>query len=178
MMKKNLIIGLLILFLFSAYGFSGVKEFSKGSLFITPQVALYSYAPNFGASFEYAIDENIGIGASLMLAFWNQKIMGAKVSESLIIPSFDAYYHFTKIPVKMLDLFAGASLGFSIYSWSWNIAGDDWGGAASSGFYLTPFIGGRYYLNKKFAICLRLNVTAVGDWSGVGGLLGLTIRTK
>lgn len=177
-MKKTLITGLLVLFLFSVYGFSGTNEFSKGSTFLTPQVALYSYAPSFGASIEYGMTENIGIGGSLMLAFWNTKIMGSKISESLIIPSFDAYYHFTKIPVKMLDLFAGASLGFSIYSWSWDFAGDDWGGAASSGFYLTPFIGGRYYLNKKFAICLRLNITAFGDWSGVGGVLGVTIRLK
>lgn len=177
-MKEKLIIGSLILCLISLSGFSGEKEFSKGSMFITPQVALYSYAPNFGASLEIALTENIGIGGSVMFAFWSEKILGVKISESLIIPSVDAYYHFTKLAVQKLDLFVGASLGFSIYSWSWDFAGDDWRDAGSSGFYLTPFFGGRYYLNDKFAICLRLNATALGDWAGIGGVLGVTIRLK
>jgi hypothetical protein len=178
MMKKKLIMGLLVLCLFSLYGFSGEKEFSKGSVFITPQVALYTYAPNFGASLEIALTENIGIGGSIMFALWSEKNLGVKISESLITPSVDAYYHFTKIAVKKLDLFAGASLGFSIYSWSRDFAGDDWGDVGSSGLYLTPFVGGRYYLNKKFAVCLRLNVTAIGDWAGIGSVLGVTIKVK
>ena len=156
--------------------FAGEKEFGKGQLFLTPQAAYYSYAPNLGVSVEYALTENIGIGGSLMFAFWSAEAFDVKISESLITPSLEAYYHFTEIAAKKLDLFAGLSVGYSIYSYSWDISGYEWSDAGSSGLYLSPILGIRYYLTQKLAICLKSHFSALGDWSGIGGELGLTFR--
>lgn len=178
-MKKKLLIGLVVVCLFSIYGFSGTAEFSKGSIFITPQVALYSWATNFGVSLEYGMTENIGIGGTVMMAFWSENLgLWGKVSETMITPSIDAYYHFTSIDVEKLDLYAGLSLGYSIYSWSWDTPGMDWTDAGASELYLSPFLGARYFLTKKLAINLKFIYSALGDWGGAGGVIGLTIRTR
>ncbi len=174
-MKTRFIIVLSILFMVSS-AFAGEKEFGKGQLFLTPQFAYYSYAPNFGVSLEYGLTGNIGIGGSLMLAFWSDEAFDIKISESLITPSFDVYYHFTKVEVEKLDLFAGLSVGYSIYSYSFDIGGIEWSDAGSSGIYLSPVFGARYYLTPKLSISLRSHYSALGDWSGVGGELGLTFR--
>ena len=175
-MKSRTIIVVFVLLTVSL-ALAGEQKFSKGRLFLIPQFTYYSYAPNLGVSMEYSLTENIGIGASFMIAFWSTDL-GAlgKTSESLITPSLDAYYHFTKIGVKKIDLFAGLSLGYSIYSWSWDLAGSKWGEAGTSSFYLSPTLGVRYYLTQKLALCLKSHLSAIGDWAGIGGELGLSIN--
>ncbi len=134
-------------------------EFAKGKLYLTPQIGLNSWAIPFGANFEYAITENIGVGGTVMMWFWS----GA----SVILPSVDAAYHLTKLDVDKLDLFGGVGVGFAIYNAGGGIAG-------SSGIYISPFVAGRYWFSKNMAVSLRLNIGIIGDWSGVGGLLGVT----
>lgn len=174
-MKTRFIIVLSILVMVSS-AFAGEKKFGKGQLFLTPQFAYYSYAPNFGVSLEYGLTENIGVGGSLMLAFWSDDAFDIKISETLITPSFEVNYHFTKVEVEKLDLFAGLSVGYSIYSHSFDIWGMEWSDKGSSGIYLSPILGVRYYFTPKLAISLRSHYSALGDWSGAGGELGLTFR--
>ena len=135
-------------------------QFHKGDKFLTPQIGLNSYAVPFGANFEAAITENIGVGGTVMMWIWSHG--------TIIMPSVDGAYHFTKLGVDKLDLFAGASLGFAIFS-----AKGGYGG--SSGLYLSPFVAGRYWFFEKMAVSLRLNFSVIGDWTGVGGLLGVTL---
>lgn len=134
-------------------------QFHKGDKFLTPQIGLNSWAIPFGANFEYAVTENIGVGGTVMMWFWS----GA----SVILPSVDAAYHLTKLDVDKLDLFGGVGVGFAIYNAGGGIAG-------SSGIYISPFVAGRYWFSEKMAVSLRLNIGIIGDWSGVGGLLGVT----
>jgi hypothetical protein len=134
-------------------------EFKKGEMYLTPQIGLNSYAVPFGANFEYAMTENIGIGGTVMMWIWSQG--------TIIMPSVDGAYHFTRLDVDKLDLFAGASLGFAIFSAKGGYSG-------SSGLYLSPFVAGRYWFSEKMAVSLRLNFSVIGDWTGVGGLLGVT----
>jgi hypothetical protein len=101
-----------------------------------------------------------------------------KISQTMITPSVEGYYHFTTIDVDKLDIYAGLSLGYSIYSWSWDGPGGGWADAGSSDLYLSPFVGGRYFLNKKLAINLKFIYSAIGDWGGAGGVIGLTIRLR
>jgi hypothetical protein len=176
-MISRVIIVLFIVLMVSSV-FAGEKEFRKGQLFLTPQAAYYYYAPNLGVSVEYAVTENIGIGGSFMLASWSAEAFDVKISESLITPSLEAYYHFKKIAAKKLDLFAGLSVGYSIYSYSWDISGIEWIDAGSSGLYLSPILGIRYYLTSKLAISLRSHYSALGDWSGMGGELGLSFKVS
>ncbi len=179
MMKRKICIGLLILLVLSMYCFSGGKEFRTGAVFLSPQIAFNTWSPSMGVSLEVGISPNIGIGGTLMFSSWTENYMGlGKVSEMLITPAFDFYYHFTKIKLAKFDLFVGASMGFSIYSWSWDYEGNKWDDAAKSGIFLSPFLGARYYLAKKIAICLRLNSSLLGDWTGFGGLIGVTFRLK
>lgn len=181
MNMKNMISRVIIvLFIVSMVSsvFAGEKEFGKGQLFLTPQAAYYSYAPNLGVSVEYALTENIGIGGSIMLAFWSAGGGVNKFSESLITPSIDAYYHFIKVQVEKLDLFAGLSVGYSIYSLSVGIESTEYNDAGSSGIYLSPILGIRYYLTPKLALSLRSHYSALGDWSGMGGELGISFKVS
>jgi hypothetical protein len=140
---------------------SNSQVFLKGDMFLTPQIGINSYAVPFGANFEYAVTENIGVGGTVMLWFWS----GA----SVILPAVEGAYHFTQLKVEKLDLFAGAGVGFAVFN-----AGD--GVSGSSGLYLYPYVAGRYYLSEKIALSLRLNIGVIGDFTGVGGLLGVTFR--
>ena len=179
MKLKSLAIVVLILF-FASSLVAGEKEFKKGTWYLTPQVALYSYALNFGANLEMALTENIGVGGNLMLAFWSEDF-GAwgGLSQTLITPSVEVLYHFIKIPVAKLDVFAGASLGFSIYSYSWDVAGvGDDSGVGSSSLFLSPVAGARYWFSEKLAACLKVYFSAIGDFSSVGGVVGLTFILK
>lgn len=155
---------------------AGTKEFGKGSFFLTPQIGLNTYAVPLGLSIEYGITPNIGVGGTAMFWLWNDEFW----TNSLIALSADAAYHFTRIDVEKLDLFAGASLGFTIYSWSWKSGYDDWleGATGSSGLYLTPFLAARYFFSSKIAVCLKAHFSVLGSWSGVGGVLGVTIKLK
>jgi hypothetical protein len=136
-------------------------EFNKGEMYLTPQIGLNSYAIPFGASLEYAITENIGVGATAMAWIWSEG--------TLIVPEADAMYHFTQLQVEKLDLFGGVGVGFAIWSAKGGLGG-------SSGIYIDPFVAGRYWFSEKMAVSLRLNIGLIGDWTGVGGLLGVTFR--
>lgn len=137
--------------------------FHKGDKFLTPQIGINSTTIPFGASFEYGLTDNIGLGGTVMVWLWSD--LGFKAS--IIMPSVDAAYHFTKLNVEKLDLFAGASLGYAVFNSDWAFG--------ASGLSLDPFVAGRYWLSKKLAVSLKLNVGLIGDWSGVGALLGVTL---
>jgi hypothetical protein len=134
-------------------------QFHQGDKFLTPQIGLNSYTVPLGVNFESAITANIGVGGTVMMWVWSHG--------TIIMPSVDGAYHFTQLDADKLDLFAGASLGFAIFS-----AKEGYGG--SSGLYLSPFVAGRYWFSGKMAVSLRLNFSVVGDWKGLGGLLGVT----
>ena len=154
------------------------NEYREGALYFTPQVALYGFALNFGANLEYGLTDNIGLGGTIMFAFWSDNdFFGGRISQTLITPSAEAYYHFTQLDVDKLDLYTGAALGFSIYSFDWDIQGGD-DGMGTSGLFLSPVLGGRYYITPKIAASLKLYVSILGDWAGVGGVIGVTIVLK
>lgn len=135
-------------------------SFEKGNKFLAAQIGLYSGEIPFGANFEYAITENIGVGATLMMWFGS--------GYSVFMPSIDAAYHFTMLKVDKLDLFAGAGVGFAI------VGGDEISGTSS--LSLNPFIAGRYWFSEKLGVSLRINIGLIGDWTGVGSMLGVVFR--
>jgi hypothetical protein len=136
--------------------------FKKGNMFVTPQVGFNRWSVPFGASFEYAVTGNIGVGASLVAYFWS----GA----SVIVPTVDGTYHFTWLKVDKLDVYAGAAMGFAIYKSTLTLPG-------KSGLYFAPFTGARYWFSKKIAASLRVNFGLFGDyWNSPTGLAGVTFR--
>lgn len=172
-MKKALIL-VVTLALLSGLAVSGTKEFYKGSFTLTPQVGLNKYTIPFGLNAEYGLTPNISIGGTAMLWLWSDEW----ISQTIIALAAEALYHFTGLNAKSIDLFAGLALGYSIYSYSIDLAGWDLGGSGGSGLDLGLVVGGRYFFSPKLAVCLRLVSSFVGDWSGFGGQLGLTLRLK
>lgn len=135
-------------------------EFNKGEKYLTPQIGLYSGEIPFGVNFEYAMTENIGVGGTVMVWFGS--------GFHVIIPSVDAAYHFTMLEVEKLDLFAGVGVGFAI------VGGN--GISGSSGLSINPFIAGRYWFSEKLGVSLKVNIGLIGDWTGVGSMLGVVFR--
>jgi hypothetical protein len=165
--KKIILITLVVLLsaslLSAAYYKKPVKRnttlsFVKGDKFLTPEIGLYSGVIPFGASFEYAMTENIGIGATLMAWFGS--------GYSIFMPSAEAAYHFTMLEVEKLDLFAGVGVGFAI-------AGS---GGYTSGISINPFIAVRYWFSEKLGISFRSNIGLIGDYTGVFSLLGVVLK--
>ena len=173
--KLSLLLVLAICLSFSLTSLSA-EEFYKGTQIVTPVIGLNEFTIPFGANFEYGLTDNIGISGTGMVWIWSSEFW----TNSIYSISIDGAYHFTKINVDKLDLFAGAGIGFSIYSFSWKDAykGMLDGGAGSSGLYLEPFIGARYYVAPKIALFSRLYFDLIGDWTGFGAIIGASIRVK
>jgi len=171
-MKNKVILGLaLILALFTVSATAGTNEFSKGSIFITPQIGLNEWTIPFGVNAEYAITPNIGVGATVMVWLWSDSYW----SQSVISPMIEGAYHFTKINVDKLDLYAGAGLGFAVYSWKWKNGADGIGSDASSGIFVQPFVAARYYFSKSIAGMLKFG-WGLGNWGSYGATIGVTFR--
>jgi len=139
---------------------SDTATFLKGDLFVTPQIGLYGGSVPFGASVEYAMTENIGVGGTLMAWFGS--------GWSVFMPAAEAAYHFTMLEVEKLDLFAGVGVGFAV------VGGG--GITGSSGISINPFVAGRYYFSDKMGVSLKINMGLIGDWTGVGSMLGVVFR--
>lgn len=173
-MKKKILcttVMLAVLFIgVQAQGSSDYPHFMKGSKFLSPQVGLNSWAIPFGASIEYGMTENIGIGVSVLLTFWGDD-WG---SSTLIIPVAEAFYHFTKMAVNKLDLFAGAGIGFGIYSYK-SKDNNDIAGSGTSEIMILPTAGARYWLSNKLALYLKVYFSVTGGWSGLSGIAGVSL---
>jgi hypothetical protein len=89
----------------------------------------------------------------------------------------EADYHFTQLKLDKIDLFAGAALGYTIYSFSSKEAGFT-GSLGSSGIDLGIVLGGRYFFSDKIAVSLRTNGSFIGGWAGFGGAVGVTFKLK
>ncbi|MEN8154398.1 MAG: hypothetical protein ABFR75_10285 [Acidobacteriota bacterium] len=163
-MRSKILIFVLSLILVSAFTFSA-DNFEKGGKYLTPQIGLNSYAIPFGASFGVGITDNIEVGGTLMLQFWGD----IGFSFTVIQPSLDAFYHFTSLDLPV-DLFAGASLGYSVFS-----SDNDYFGVFASSLYLSPMVGARYFIKDKLAISLKLYFSILGELGGVGTVLGATL---
>lgn len=171
-MKKTLLVAVLALAVFAGTATAGPKEFWKGGIFVTPQFGFNSWGGSipFGVNGEYALTENIGIGGSVMLNFWNETYW----SSTLINFNADVAYHFTQVNAAKFDLYAGGGLGYSVYSYKYNSGYEDYGGVGASSIYIPLFVGARYFFNPKIAVNLRLVGSLTGSWSGIGGVIGVT----
>lgn len=151
-MRSKILIFVLSLMLVSALTFSA-DNFEKGGKYVTPQIGLNSWAIPIGASYGIGFTENIEIGGTVMAYFFD--------GISVIVPSADAMYHFTELDLPV-DLFGGASLGYTIYS-----GGGD--------MFLTPFLGARYFFKDNLAVSFKAYFSILGTYKGVGGFLGVTL---
>jgi len=169
MRLKNYLIAFSILFLLTSLAYAGEQEFSQNSLYITPQVGINTFTIPFGLNIEYALTPNIGIGGTTMMWLWNEAFW----SSSVIALSAEGTYHFTQLDLEKFDVFAGAGIGFGIYSFKEKTGFIE--GAGTSGILVDIFVGGRYYFNPKFAVSLKVG-GGLTTWSTFGAVIGVTIR--
>lgn len=164
-MKKTLLIVSLVMIMTLGTMWASDVSFEKGQKFVTGQIGLNSYAIPFGAGYSMAITDNIEVGATVMLQMWSD----FGFSFTVITPSADVYYHFTSLDLPV-DLFAGASLGYSIFT-----SDTGYKGLFASSLYLSPMLGVRYFFSEKLAVSLKLFFSVMGEYGGVGSLLGVTL---
>jgi hypothetical protein len=170
LMKKKSLIIVLMLLVFSFSMFSSGKEFKKGKIYVTPKIGLYTWAFNFGCNAEYALTENIGVGGDIMMAFFSDALSDL----SVITPSAFLAYHFTQIEAKKLDVFAAAFLGYAIVSYKNSLITV----GASSSLFLNPSVGARYYFSDTMAGYINLSFAALGAYTGLGAVIGVTFALK
>lgn len=171
---KKLCMVLAVVLAVSGLSSAGVKEFSKGHFYLTPQVGFASWGGMpFGLNGEYAISENIGVGGTVMAQFWSYGWGTA----SWITLAANANYHFIKLMADKIDLYVGAELGYGIYSFSYS-SGYNEGSSGASGLSLGAILGGRYYFSPKIALSVRLATPFLGSYTGFGGAIGVTFVLK
>jgi hypothetical protein len=189
---------ILFLFLFTVSTVSasyGEEKISMGSMFASGQIGFNSYVATddpfdslpfpMGASYEFLITNNVGIGASLMLDKWCDYlgIFGGKYTFWVFKPSLDIAYHFNLNEVKGLNLFTGANLGYSLLSVS-NELGNPYDGVLKNEPYIAPFLGAHFYFWEgssflnRFLVTLKVCWSVTGDFSGVYGTVGITYWIK
>jgi len=174
-MKRKIFVAFLALAVCAGAALAGPKEYVKGKFYLTPQVGFSSWGGSvpFGVNGEYAMTENIGIGGTVMAQFWSE----ASWKTSLISLAAEANYHFTKLNAEKFDLYAGAGLGYSIVSVSYNV-GYLTGSGAASGLNLYPILGARYWFSPKIAGSVRLSGSLLGSFTGFGAAVGVTFILK
>ncbi len=171
-----------------------------GSFFLTAQAGLntlvrsadFQAAPfdalpfPVGASFEYSLSRHLGLGGTVMFDQWSDYLgmFGGKWTFRLFKPSLDVTYHFWKEEPAGLDVFAGASVGYSILSVGHEV-GSRYQGELKSEAHVAPFLGTNLRLRRdpavflgRLALTLRASWSVHGRFSGVYGAVGITYRLK
>jgi hypothetical protein len=172
------------------------KKFSKGSVFVTGQIGVNSYVATedpfntmpfpVGASYEFSLSDNIGIGGTIMFDKWSDYLgcFCGKFTFLIFKPSLDFVYHLDTVKIKGLDFFVGANLGYSILSVS-NELGNENISDLQSEPHISPFLGTHFYfwgnesgLLSKILVTVKVSWSVTGDFSGVYGLVGITYKIK
>jgi len=141
----------------------------KGKSQLNFGVGLSGWGIPVYAGFDHGIGTDFTIGGELSYRSYKENWKNNSYRHGITGISGNLNYHFNrilKIP-KEFDLYAGANLGF--YIWS---SPDSYDGDHTSGLGLGGQIGGRYYFNNKVGI----NLEAGGGNAFSGGKFGLTIR--
>ncbi|MBR9977208.1 MAG: outer membrane beta-barrel protein [Bacteroidetes bacterium] len=147
---------------------TGKAQFHEGGSWLGPVLTLATDPIGFGAQYEYGVSENIGIGG--IVRYWgkSESIFGHSWSWSVVMPQFQAAYHF--MPGDQLDPYAGARLGFALYSDNIDFTTS----SGSSGLFLTAYGGLRYFFSPTIAGNGQLEFRVAGD-DYFGGSLQLTV---
>lgn len=139
-----------------------------------------------GASFEYAVSGNLGFGGTVMFDKWCDYLgmFGGKWTFRLFKPSLDVTYHFWRANHAVLNVFAGASVGYSILSVG-NELGNRYQGQLKSEPHIAPFLGTAVRFRHdpagfwgRLSVVLKASWSVHGRFSGVYGAVGLTYRIQ
>ncbi len=120
--------------------------------------------------FDHGFDESISFGAQVAWRGYSRNYFGQNYRNSITNFSVNANYHFGSLLElsEEIDLYGGANIG--VFIWSY---GSGYYEAGRTGLGIGLQIGGRYYLNDKFA----LNLEFGGGYNAIGdGKVGISVR--
>lgn len=199
LMKKALLLAILVGISAGPPVAAGeTRRTASGSMFVTVQIGVNSFiaaadrqAEPFqtlpfpmGAAFELLISEHWGLGGTLMHDRWSDYLglFCGKYSFRLFKPAFDVSYHWRPEKIGGLDLFAGASVGYSLL-FVGNELGNRYGGLLKSEPHLAPSLGMRLHFwdhlpgfPEKISLTLRAGWSLAGRFSGPYGSVGVSYR--
>jgi hypothetical protein len=129
-----------------------------------------SGSPVVYAKYEHGIMDEVGIGGQIALAGGSYKNGNNKVKIFAFHMAVLGYYHFNKlIPVKALDVYAGAGLGLRTRSASGDTNG--YTGFDDTNITVPVRVGGRYYFTDNFGAYLEAGWDDMSDVA-----IGVTFR--
>ena len=129
-----------------------------------------SGSPVVYAKYEHVIIEEVGIGGQVALSGGSYKAGNDKVKIFAFHMAVLGYYHFNKlIPVKALDVYAGAGLGLRVRSASGDTNG--YNGFDDTNITVPVRVGGRYYFSDNFGAYLEAGWDDMSDVA-----IGVTFR--
>lgn len=126
-----------------------------------------------GASFEKGITDNISVGVNVDYLSSNYRFGSLKLNFTTIYLAARGSYHFNnllKIKNEKIDVYAGPSLGYRIFSWKDN-SDNSLSSAYGSGLYLGVHVGGKYYFTDKIGVFAE-----VGDVGSTNARLGVAFK--
>ncbi len=170
--------------MFTVCSFSAQAQYEKGDLLINPGISLlgYGYGYGFGgsysglpalsASIEYNVTDNIGVGGYGGFVSRSYKYAGFKDRWSNIGFGARGIFHASEvlndalganINSEKLDIYGGLSLGYELYTWSYDDNSIYRGSGASSGaFVLGGILGTRYMFSPNLGVYGELGRGAFG----------------
>jgi len=163
---KNLLV--LILVLFSSYGFSQ-SPLAESKTQLNIGVGFSGWGIPFYIGLDYSVHPDITIGGEFSYRAYRENWKSEYYNHSVMGFSGNANYHFNtvlNIPQKW-DFYAGLNLGFFVWSSPKNYYGNH-----NSGLGIGGQIGGRYYLSEK----IGLNLEFGGGNAFSGGKFGLSFK--
>ena len=171
-------------------------KFSKGSVFLTAQIGLNSYVATedpfdqqpfpIGASGEFSLTDNIGIGGTIMFDKWSDYLgcFCGKYTFKVYKPSLDFIYHLNIGEAQGLDFFTGINLGYTYIHVSNELGNEDISDLKDEP-HIAPMIGAHlYFWENASGFLNRIMITAkagwsvTGDFSGIFGLIGITFKLR
>jgi hypothetical protein len=128
---------------------SQAQYYEMGKHYIGANLTFITDPIGFGVDYEYGLTENISIGG--ILRYWgkSEEIPEWKVTNTLVMPQIQGLYHFT--PKQNVDPYAGARLGYGIYSSKREGQFISHTNTDDSGLFLTLVGGSRYYFTPKIS---------------------------
>jgi Outer membrane protein beta-barrel domain len=139
-------------------------QFHKSGQWIGAHLVLATDPIGFGANYEYAIEENMGIGG--ILRYWGGGFSsgGIDVDWTVIMPQAIFNYHFQ--PREKVDPYVGARLGFAIYNSTWTSADrqlEHYSDSQSGGLFLTAAGGARYFFTPQISGHAAIEFRVAGE---------------
>jgi hypothetical protein len=170
------ILSVSMVLLFFALGSNAQNgAFSKNDKLLNVGIGVNSFYDGgipFGASFEKGITDKISIGANFDYLSTDYGSSGIDLKFTAIYLAARGSYHFNellKIKSNKIDVYAGPSVGYRIFSWNDDSA--SLGSKYGSGLFIGVHIGGKYYFTEKIGAFVEL-----GDVGSTNARLGVAFK--